>query len=157
MEDELDKIIVEPIENRVHPSERKKLQTLKNNAEECYQRVNKLENERLLMLRNLPFNMQEEKDKAKFVRDNLLNQIKVKMDELKEERKGVHQTFRGQTQHIREKRKEDINKDKNLELNKKQKAEGWEEHRKSWMKFHNYYDSLHKKYPNNKKFTIKTI
>ena len=134
------------MKNKLNPMERKKLNSLKEEAEKCYQRANFLEKERQKMLKDLQPKHQEEMQEAKEDRDRKKEEIREKIKELKEERKVVNQEFLDKIRWIKEERKKEISDNKELSRNLIEKREAWDLQSSKWQEYHRYYQHLVKKY-----------
>ena len=126
--------------------ERKKLDSLKEEAKKEYQRANFLEKERQGMLRDLQPKHKDEMQEAKDETDRKKEEIREKIKALKEERKLVNQEFLDKVRWIKEERKKEISENKELSNNLKEKREQWDKQSAKWQEYRRYYEHLVKKY-----------
>jgi chromosome segregation ATPase len=143
-------MFIEDIKSRLNPMERKKLDSLKEEAEQEYQRANFLDKERQRMLKDLQPKHQQEMQEAKNERNQKKEEIREKIRSLKEERKVVNQEFLDKVRWIKDKRKKEISENKELSKNLKEKREQWDKQSAKWEEYHRYYEHLVKKYQSPK-------
>ena len=134
--------------------EKKKIDSLKEEAEQEYQRANFLEKERQRMLKDLQPKHQDEMQEAKDERDRKKEEIRDKIRVLKEERKVVNTEFLDKVRWIKEERKKEISESKELSKNLKEKREQWDSQSAKWQEYHKYYEHLIKKYQSPKTKTL---
>lgn len=139
-------MFIEDTESRLNPMEKKKLDSLKEEAEQEYQKANFLEKERQRMLKDLQPEHQEEMQEAKNERDQKKEEIRDKIRSLKEERKVVNQQFLDKVRWIKDERKKEISENKDLSKNLIEKRKQWDKQSAKWQEYRRYYEHLVKKY-----------
>ena len=147
---------IKDIKNKLNPMEKKKLNSLEEEADKNYLRANFLEKERKKMLKDILPKNQKEMQKAKDERNRKNEEIRKKIKELKEERKVVNQNFLNKVRWIKEERKKEISENKELSKNIIEKRKQWDLQSSKWQEYNRYYEHLIQKYQSSQTQTQET-
>lgn len=139
MTDEFDKLFKEAVEKD------EKAKKLHQESEEAWKRASELSKERPKLLKKIPFPLKEKIEELRKKLAEELNGINMAIRSLNEQKEVHRRSAREKIKNLHKQRRVLIKNDIGLRSNKLEEEKAWEESRKKWKDYNNYYNELRTK------------